>query len=199
MAELDLIRNSSSYIYDENPELVRRIKEQESDFSPITITKDIDYNISVALEFGKSGEESQDSEKPIWEPMLTVFDFGILQIFELTYIFMRHSDSTPAISWNFKYKHASAPEPTNFYFIALTHIYNTLRSIRMLLQKGFDAQARMLAPSYIEAADLLLAVSGSTEVFGQFIDYSQQNASEYKRFGQAVRGRATVSIGYWNE
>lgn len=182
MAELDLIRNSSSYIHDKHPELVRLIKKQESDFSPKTVTEAIDHNISGALEFGKSGEESQDPEELILEPMLTLFDFGILQIFELTYIFMRHSDSKPAISWSFKHKHASVPEPINFYFVALTHIYNTLRSIRILLQIGFDAQARVLARSYIETAELLLAASGSSEVFKQFIDYSQKDESDRVTF-----------------
>lgn len=178
MAELDLIRNSSSYVHDKHPELVQLLKKQESDFSPKTVAEAIDHNISGALKFGKSGKESQDPEEPILEPMLTVLDFGILQIFELTYVFMRHSHRKPAISWRFKHKHASAPEPIDFYFAALTHIYKTLRSIRMLLQKGFDAQARVLGRSYIETAELLLAASGSSEVFKQFFDYSHEDEQE---------------------
>jgi len=178
MADIALIRDSSSYVHDKHPELVLLIKEQESDFSPKTITEAINHNIRVALEFEKSGKEPQSPEKTILEPMLTIFDLVILQIFALAYIFIRHRDDKPVISWCFKHKHASAPEPIEFFYVALTHIYNTLLSIRTLLQKGFDAQVRVLSRSYIEAAELLLAVISDSKVFKQFFDYSQADLSE---------------------
>lgn len=178
MAEIALIRDSSSYVHDKHPELVLLIKELESDFSPNSITEAINHNIRVALEFEKSRKEAQSPEKPILEPMLTIFDLGILQIFELAYIFIRHRDDKPVISWCFKHKHASAPEPITFFYVALTHIYNTLLSIRMLLVKGFDAQVRVLLRSYIESAELLLAVNSDSKLFNQFIDYSKAEVSD---------------------
>lgn len=178
MAEIALIRDSYSYIHDKHPELVLLIKEIESDFSPNSITEAINHNIRVALEFGKSRKEAQSPEKPILEPTLTIFDLGILQIFELAYIFIRHRDDKPVISWCFKHNHASAPEPIEFFYVALTHIYNTLLSIRMLLLKGFDAQVRVLSRSYIESAELLLAVNSDSKLYNQFIDYSQAEVSD---------------------
>jgi hypothetical protein len=178
MTKLSLIRNSCSYIHDKHPELVRLIREQKSDFSPETITETIDHNIGVALEIGKSRKRPKSPGEPILEPMLTIFDLGILQIFELIYIFLRHRDDKPVISWSFKHRYASAPEPTEFYYVTLTHIYNTLLSIRTLSLKGFDAQARVLARSYIEAAELLLAASSDSKVFMKFIDHSQAEVSD---------------------
>ncbi|MHC3994428.1 hypothetical protein ACXWTF_06325 [Thiomicrolovo sp. ZZH C-3] len=124
-----------------------------------------DLQAELSLEFSKSyGEKAH------------VLDYIIFLHLELFLIlsekFMLDKNSEKNLDINDETK-----IKLRFTSLMMVHLINSLLSIRILLEKGLDVQAKQIFRSYIEYSDLSLAVLGNDEFYSS---YRQMGDSEEK-------------------
>ena len=114
--------------------------------------------------------------------MLYLLDFVIIQHYELAILCTQRHESQKPILWEEYEKQGRRPIPSLVLRALAINLGNSLLGIRDLINAGLDNQARILFRSYVEMADLTLALTASQNIFDAFTVSHPKFEDTYKHW-----------------
>jgi hypothetical protein len=144
--------------------------------------KSIDHEIDGFL-----GEVLQDRQRinrasvETMQPLLMVYDLALLQICDLSHFAWKNDSSRAKLIW----PNASLPRrprPTTVFYLLVSNLAQLLQAVRLLLLNGFQGQGRAMFRSFVEVADLTLAVLADENVYRNYITSYHDPDQEYRHW-----------------
>ena len=115
------------------------------------------------------------------QPLLMVYDFALLQICDLSYFAWENDDSRIKLIWP-NTKLPRRPKPTHVFYVLVSNLAQLLQAVRLLLLNGFEGQGRAIFRSFVELADLTLAVLADENVYRNYITSYDDHDKEYQHW-----------------
>lgn len=78
--------------------------------------------------------------------------------------------------------------------LMLSHLANSLLSIRTLLERGLDTQAKQILRSYVEYSDISIAILGNNEFYNQYKLMGEDESLDKQIWYKFVRPAALTKI-----
>ena len=78
----------------------------------------------------------------------------------------------------------------SYLTLMLTHLTNSLVSIRILVERGLDIQSKQIFRSYIEYSDISIAILGSTEFYNHYKQMGESEELDKKIWFKFIRPAA---------
>jgi hypothetical protein len=102
------------------------------------------------------------------QPLLMVYDFALLQICDLSYFAWANKSSRVKLIWP-SADLPARPRTTDVFYLLVSNLAQLLQAVRLLLLNGFEGQGRAMFRSFVELADLTLAVLADEHVYRNYI------------------------------
>ncbi len=102
------------------------------------------------------------------QPLLTVFDIGLLQACDLAHFAWKNHDTNTRLIWD-EANLPDRPHPNRVFYLLNSNLAQSLQAIRTLLLLGFEGQSRAMVRAFIELADVALAIVADKEVYKHYI------------------------------
>lgn len=117
------------------------------------------------------------------DPMLSLCEITAVHMFDLAIICSEYVDSPQDLLWPEK----EGPQGTLMLEALAATLANTLLGVRQLVLMGLDAQARVVLRSFVEVADLTVAVSYDYECFTNYACSSVDPDKDRKHWAKHLR------------
>jgi hypothetical protein len=178
--EYELLLATCRALADKEPKLQKHLRE-----SPEECAENIRDEISTFLKAVFDDRETiKHRAIDVLQPFLMAYDFALLQICDLSVFAWENHESRVKLIW----QNASLPRrpnPTRVFYLLSSNLAQLLQAVRLLVVHGFEGQARAMFRSFIELADLTLAVLADEDVYKRYIthyDDSQQSLRHWRQY-----------------
>jgi hypothetical protein len=115
------------------------------------------------------------------QPMLLAFDLSLLQVCDLAYFAWKHQGSRVKLIWPNR-DLPERPTSTRVLYLLTSNLAQSLQATRVLLLKGFEGQSRAMFRSFVELADLSLAVIADENIYRQYITVFEDEEEQLKHW-----------------
>jgi hypothetical protein len=102
------------------------------------------------------------------QPLIMAYDFALLQVCDLSMFSWRNHESRVKIIWP-KAPLPRRPNPTLGFYLLSSNLAQLLQAVRVLIVQGCEGQARGMFRSFIELANLTLAILADQDVYKSYI------------------------------
>lgn len=114
------------------------------------------------------------------QPHLMLFDLALLQFCDLAHLAATHLNKARPLFWS--ELSDETPHPTNVFYLLTSGLSQTLQASRLLMIQAFDAPARTQARSFVELADLTLAVTADQAFYQAYTIRHDDNKEQYQHW-----------------
>lgn len=153
-------------------------QEESAEKSANSINEEIEGFLG---EIFRSREKTREIASDLMQPMLMAFDLGLLQICDLAYFSWKNNENDVKIIWP-DADLPTRPTPTKVFYILASNLAQSLQAVRTLLLGGFEGQSRAMFRSFVELADLFLAVIADEDIYRRYITVHQDEKERYNHW-----------------
>lgn len=175
--EYFLLRDACRQVSQSSPYL-QRIQHESFEQSATSIKEEVEGFLGAIL---RDREETRKVAAQTMEPLLSVFDIGLLQICDLSHFAWQNLDSRIKLIWP-NAALPKRPDPTGVFYLIVSNLAQLLQAVRMLLLSGFEGQSRAMFRTFVELADLTLAVIADEDIYRNYIITYEDKKAEYQHW-----------------
>ena len=159
---------------------LQRLQRECAEQSAISINQEIESFSGAVLQ---DREHMREVATQTMQPLLMVFDLGLLQVCDLSHFAWQNRDSRVKLIWPGTAL-PSRPNPTRVFYLLMSNLAQLLQAVRVLLLGGFEGQSRAMFRTFVELADLTLAVVADEDVYRKYIMAPQDGRAQYQHWRQ---------------
>ena len=175
--EFQLLLNACRQTAQTCPQL-QRIQRERVEQSAASIKDEVDSFLGAVF---RDREQTRKVAARSMEPLLLVFDLGLLQVCDLSHFSWQNLDSRVRLIWP-DATLPSQPNPTRVFYLLVSNLAQLLQAVRVLLLSGFEGQSRAMFRTFVELADLTLAVVADENVYRNYITTYEDEKAEYQHW-----------------
>jgi hypothetical protein len=177
--EYQLLLRACYHISESYPHL-QRAQHESVGQSAASIKEEIE---SFLGEIFRDREQTRGASIQKMEPLLAVFDLGLLQICDLSHFAWRNLNRRTKLIWP-DATLPKRPNPTGIFYLLASNLAQLLQAVRLLLLCGFEGQSRAMVRTFVEFSDLSLAVVADESVYRKYITTYEDQKKEYQHWRQ---------------
>lgn len=132
-------------------------------------------------EIFRDRQRTSNAANEAMQPLLMVYDLALLQICDLAHFAWRNHDSRTKLIWP-STPLSARPRPSDIFYLLVSNLAQLLQSVRLLLLNGFESQGRAVFRSFVELADLTVAVVADEAVYRDYITVYDDPDQEYRHW-----------------
>ena len=157
---------------------LQRLQRETAEQSATSINREIESFLGAVMQ---DRENTREVAAQSMQPLLMVLDLGLLQVCDLSHFAWRNRDSRVKLIWPGTAL-PSRPNPTRVFYLLVSNLAQLLQAVRVLLLGGFEGQSRAMFRSFVELADLTLAVVADEDVYRNYITIQNDGREQYQHW-----------------
>jgi hypothetical protein len=161
-----------------NQPQLQRLQRESAEQSAASIDREIESFLGAVLQ---DREQTREIASQTMQPLLMVFDLGLLQVCDLSHFAWQNCDSRVRLIWPGTAL-PSRPNPTRVFYLLVSNLAQLLQAVRVLLLYGFEGQSRAMFRTFVELADLTLAVVADEDIYRHYIVVPQDEREQYQHW-----------------
>jgi hypothetical protein len=161
----------------ERPQL-QRLQRESAEQSATSIDKELESFLGAVFD---DREQVRNSSTQTMQPLLMLYDFALLQVCDLSHFAWQNRDSRARLIWP-DTALPRRPTPTRVFYLLVSNLAQLLQAVRLLLLHGFEGQSRAMFRTFVELADLTLAVVADEAVYRNYITTDEDPEREYQHW-----------------
>jgi hypothetical protein len=175
--EYQLLLSACEQTSQDRPEL-QRLQRESAEQSAASIDQELEGFLGAIFQ---DRDQVRVSATQTMQPLLMAYDFALLQICDLSHFAWQNRDSRARLIW----PGASLPRrptPTRVFYLLVSNLAQLLQAVRMLLVHGFEGQARAMFRTFVELADLTVAVIADEDVYQNYLTTYEDPLKDYQHW-----------------
>jgi len=129
----------------------------------------------------KDRERVRDSAFGTMQPLLAVYDIALLQVCDLSHLAWQELHGRTRLLWP-SVSLPKRPSTTSVFYLLTSNLAQLLQAVRLLLLHGFEGQGRSMFRTFVELADLTLAVVAYEDVYRHYITNHDDSRAQYEHW-----------------
>jgi hypothetical protein len=162
--EYQLLLSACRQLAESHPWL-QRVQGESAEESANSIKEEMKRFLGEVF---RDRERVQKTALHTMQPLLAVFDLGLLQICDLSHFAWQHHDSRVKLIWP-DVVLPQRPRPSHVFYLLTSNLAQALQAVRVLLLAGFEGQSRAMIRTFVELADMSLAVVADEQCYRHYI------------------------------
>jgi hypothetical protein len=144
--------------------------------------KSIDHEIDSFLDaIFRDRQKTSAEAVETMQPLLMVYDLALLQICDLTHFAWQNRNRRAKLIWP-STPLPRQPRPSDIFYLLVSNLAQSLQCVRLLLLNGFEGQGRAAFRSFVELADLTVAVLADEAVYRNYITVPEDDDQVYRHW-----------------
>jgi hypothetical protein len=157
---------------------LQRLQRESAEQSATSISREMESFLGAVLQ---DREKTHEIATQTMQPLLMLFDLGLLQVCDLSHFAWQNRDSRVRLIWP-DAALPSHPNPTRVFYLLVSNLAQLLQAVRVLLLGGFEGQSRAMFRTFVELADLTLAVVADESIYRNYITVPQDGREQYQHW-----------------
>jgi hypothetical protein len=168
----------------DQPQL-QRLQRESAEQSATSIDREIESFLGAVLQ---DREPTREVAAQTMQPFLMAFDLGLLQVCDLSHFAWQNLDRRVRLIWPGTAL-PSRPNPTRVFYLKVSNLAQLLQAVRVLLLGGFEGQSRAMFRTFVELADLTLAVVADEDIYKNYITVPEDEREQLRHWQRSLAPR----------